>query len=204
MLQDKKHWYDGWFYDKLIAPNQDNIFSVISSMIPQDSSVIDVGCGTGRLEFLIANKCKLITGVDLSSKNIRTAKSNPGNKLFSNIQFIHSDISKLVNHFDSKFDFAVMTYVIHEIPPEKRNKAISSIKELADNIIIGDYLVPRNSGFWNFLNEIVEFAAGRDHYTNFKDFVKRGGLYSLATENKLEIIKEIKNSPNTSHIVLMK
>jgi hypothetical protein len=26
MTQNKTHWYDGWFYDRLIAPNQDRLF----------------------------------------------------------------------------------------------------------------------------------------------------------------------------------
>jgi len=29
MAEDKKHWYDGWFYDKIIAPNQDKLFGQI-------------------------------------------------------------------------------------------------------------------------------------------------------------------------------
>ena len=49
MQFDKKHWYDGWFYDKLIAPNQDTMFAIISSLIVDNSSVVDIGCGTGRL-----------------------------------------------------------------------------------------------------------------------------------------------------------
>ena len=47
--------------------------------------------------------------------------------------------------------------------------------QIADKIIIGDYLVPTNKGFWGMLNEVVEFAAGNEHYTNFKDFVKNDG-----------------------------
>ena len=41
--------------------------------------------------------------------------------------------------------------------------------------MIGDYLVPTNKGVWGLLNEVVEFVAGNEHYTNFKDVVKNDG-----------------------------
>ena len=83
-MQNKNHWYDGWFYDKLIAPNQDRMFGEIKNLIEPNSSIIDVGCGTGRFSFTIADKVKKVIGIDLSSKNITTAnktlQKNPNNK----------------------------------------------------------------------------------------------------------------------------
>ena len=74
MTINKKHWYDGIFYDKVIAPNQDKAFRVAKDMMNKQSSVIDVGCGTGRLSFQLADKCKKVDGIDLSEKNIGVAK----------------------------------------------------------------------------------------------------------------------------------
>ena len=42
MLNNKNHWYDGRFYDWLIAPNQDKSFSHVKNIIKESSSVIDV------------------------------------------------------------------------------------------------------------------------------------------------------------------
>ena len=76
MKQNKNHWYDGWFYDVFIAPNQDRLFSLIKTIIEPNSSVLDVGCGTGRFPFTIADKSKSVLGIDLSTRNIEKAKSN--------------------------------------------------------------------------------------------------------------------------------
>ena len=203
MQLDKKHWYDGWFYDNIIAPNQDTMFKLISSLITGNSSVIDLGCGTGRLDFQLATKCKSVTGVDLSSKNIKTALNHLNNSKLKNIEFIHGSAANILKS-GKKYDYAIITYVIHEIPLKERSEFLSSIREFSNKIIIGDYLVPRTKGVWNSLNEAVEFAAGRDHYKNFKLFVKNGGIISLIKENKFEILKEIKNRPFTSHIVMIK
>ena len=29
MTENKNHWYDGWFYDRIITPNQDQLFAKI-------------------------------------------------------------------------------------------------------------------------------------------------------------------------------
>ncbi len=200
---DKKHWYDGWFYDKLIAPNQDKMFKTIAAMLPVGCNIADVGCGTGRLSFQLADKCGKVVGIDLSSKNINTANLKLKETRLENVSFFHSDINDF-NPGDVKFDYAIITYVIHEIPRERRGETLRSLKRIADKIIIGDYAIPQQNGLWKYLNEAVEFAAGRDHYANFKSFKLNGGLTSLAEKNHFKILKEIKNNPSTSHIMMLK
>jgi len=70
MTVNKNHWYDGWFYDKFIAPHQDILFGQIKNLIEPGSTVIDIGCGTGRLAFAISDKSKSVLGIDLSERNI--------------------------------------------------------------------------------------------------------------------------------------
>ncbi|AFH48834.1 SAM-dependent methyltransferase [Ignavibacterium album JCM 16511] len=202
MKQNKTHWYDGWFYDKFIAPNQDRLFSLIKNLVEPNSTILDVGCGTGRFSFTIADKSKSVLGIDLSSRNIEKAKSNLAKNPNGKISFLHSDISKLImnNHH---FDYAVMTYVIHEVNEEERIKLLKDISSVADKIIIGDYLVPKPNEFWSTLIEVVEFVAGSEHYRNYKNYVRNGGLKDLANKAGLKIIKEIKNKPSTSHLVVL-
>ncbi|PJA96984.1 MAG: hypothetical protein CO129_03625 [Ignavibacteriales bacterium CG_4_9_14_3_um_filter_34_10] len=202
MKQNKNHWYDGWFYDVFIAPNQDRLFSLIKNIIEPDLSVLDVGCGTGRFSFTIADKSKSVLGIDLSKRNIEKAKSNLAKYPNEKISFTHSTISDLISQ-NLHFDFAVMTYVIHEVNEEERIKLLKDISNVADKIIIGDYLVPKPNGFWTVLNEVVEFAAGSEHYRNYKNYVRNGGLQDVANKARLKIIKEIKNKPSTSHLVVL-
>ncbi len=72
-LVDKKHWYDGKFYAKYFDPWEKEIREIIYNFIENDSSVLDVGCGTGALVFYIAEKCKQVIGIELSLKLLHFA-----------------------------------------------------------------------------------------------------------------------------------
>lgn len=202
MKKNKNHWYDGWFYDVFIAPNQDRLFSLIKNIIEPNSSVLDVGCGTGRFSFTIADKSKSVLGIDLSTRNIERANSNLEKNPNEKISFVHSTVADLIS-LNQHYDYAVMTYVIHEVNEEERVEFLKDISTIADKIIIGDYLVPKPKGFWSALNEVIEFAAGNEHYRNYKNYVRNGGLGELANKAGLKIIKEIKNKPLTSHLVVL-
>jgi SAM-dependent methyltransferase len=203
MTVNKYHWYDGWFYDIFIAPNQDKLFGQIKDLIEPDSRIIDVGCGTGRLEFALAEKCKSVLGIDLSKRNIYKAQLTLSKQPDKKVSFQHTNVSEIINDGQSHFDFGILTYVIHEVNEEERIDLLTDIARIADKIIVGDYLVPRPDNFASYLSESIEFIAGREHYRNFKSFISDGGIFPLAEKAGLKVINEIINHPFTNHIVVL-
>lgn len=203
MVNNKYHWYDGWFYDKFIAPNQDKLFAQIKNLIDPQSSIIDIGCGTGRLEFAVAEKCGSVLGIDLSKRNIDRAQLTLRRHPNAKISFQHNGMSDIINNGKKHFDIAVLTYVIHEVDKEERINLLKKIGLIANKIIIGDYLVPKPKGMGSYLSEIIEFIAGADHYRNYKSYVADGGIYYLADKAGIKIINEISNHPLTNHIVIL-
>ena len=203
MIENKNHWYDGWFYDTFVAPNQDRLFWQIKNLIGTDSTVLDIGCGTGRFSFFIADKCKSVLGIDISERNIIRANHNllrySGNK----ICFRHISLNRIISERKDLFDYAVMTYVLHEADESDRVKLLKDMSEIANKIIIGDYVYPNRVGLRNILNEAVEFAAGKNHFRNYKSFLKNGGINKLVSEAGLKIIFEYKNNPSTRHLVIL-
>jgi len=203
MSQNKNHWYDGLFYDIFIAPNQDKSFRLVKHIIDENSTVIDAGCGTGRFSFSIADKVNKVDAVDLSERNIKVAMNKLAKKNSPRIKFYHSDIYRFFENGEKHYDYAVMSYVIHEVDEHLRNNILKTLSQNADKVILIDYLAPRPSTYWSYINEAVEFLAGREHYANFKSYIKNGGIHGLAEQNGLRIIKEIKNTPTTSHIAVL-
>ena len=49
----------------------------------------------------------------------------------------------------------------------------------------------------------MEYLAGTEHYNNFKNFVKNGGLKFLVNEAGLNTIHEVENSPQTAHLMVI-
>ncbi|GAB4286594.1 MAG: hypothetical protein Kow0098_01990 [Ignavibacteriaceae bacterium] len=201
MAENKYHWYDGWFYDKFIAPHQDKLFSQIISLIKPDSVVIDVGCGTGRFSFLAAEKCKSVLGIDISKRNIERANRNLEQNPNSKISFQHTALNQLISK--KHFDYAVLTYVIHEIDEHERINLLKDMSGIADNVIIGDYLYSNKNGLLNLLNEVVEFAAGKNHYKNYKNFMANGGIKGIVGKSNLKIIDEYKDDGFYGHLVIL-
>ena len=203
MTKNKNQWYDGWFYDRIIAPNQDRLFLQVKELIGPESKVIDIGCGTGRLAFTLADRCKSVVGIDLSARNMERAKLMLRRQPNDKISFLHRGLSDMVSARQTHFDFAVLTYVIHEVNENERIKLLNEISLVADQIIIGDYLFPRPKGFAGYLSKTIEFAAGREHYRNYKSYMARGGIYHLANQAGLKIIKEIKGQRSTDFLVVL-
>ena len=195
-ILNKQHWYDGSFYDKIIAPNQKDLFGQIINLVNSDSSILDVGCGTGFFSFLAIEKCSSVLGIDLSIKNIKKAKSNLERNFNKRLSFEHTTIDELIQQ-NRHFDYAVMTYVIHEVNEKERIPLLNAIAKVTDIIIIGDYLIPQPKNYYAKMTEIIEFFAGREHYQNFKNYEKSGGIHYLAKKAGLNIQQEIINGTNT-------
>lgn len=200
-IGNKNHWYDGGFYDKFIAPNQKELFAQIIKLIEPETKIIDIGCGTGFFSFSVANKCQSVLGIDLSARNINKANQNLRNKPIDKLSFSHGYLRDIISQGKEHFDYAILTYVIHEVNEKERIPLLLEIAQVADKIIIGDYLIPHPRNFSGKLTRIIEFIAGAEHYRNFKNYEANGGIQYLADKAGLSIITEIKN--NTNHIAVL-
>jgi 2-polyprenyl-3-methyl-5-hydroxy-6-metoxy-1,4-benzoquinol methylase len=197
------HWYDGWFYDYFIASNQDKAFMIVKDLMNTNSTLLDVGCGTGRFCFLVNDKCSMINGVDASIKNINIANKNYDLNLHKKIKFYHNDIKSFIEKSNTKYDYALLSYVIHEIDEAKRIDLLKILSLYAEKIIIVDYLAPHPKSILGIINRAVEFLAGVKHNRNFKSFLKNNGIKGLANRANLKIITDIKNNPPTSNIIVL-
>ena len=200
-MYDKFHWYDGRFYDRFIAPNLDETFRIMMAMMDKNSSILDVGCGTGRFVFQAGKRVQQATGFDLSSRNISVAKSNQKIIGLDNVSFVHGNAESLGTYFTTRFQFSTISHVIHEMPKEIRLGVLNNMRKISDEIIIGDYFVPQPNNVRGISNRIAEFFAGFDHFRNYLSFVKAGGLSALIKEANMTILQEKIGTHGTSHIL---
>ena len=203
MSENLNHWYDGLFYDLFIAPNQDKVFAQVKESLPENSTVLDVGCGTGRLASQLVDKCGRIVIIDPSERNINVAHRKLAGVPDEKLTIKRTDAIEFFVKNDFHFDFIIMSYVLHEIDEEERDVLLYASSAAAGRIILIDYLVPQPRNYCGMLNHVVEYAAGATHYRNFRSFVKNDGLKGLLEKVPLNILGEVKNQPCSSHIVVV-
>ncbi len=202
-VTDKRHWYDGWIYDRVLAPNQEVPFNKISELVKEGSEIIDIGCGTGRLDFRLAGKCNSILAIDLSKKNIMTAHETARLKNITNIEFLHSDLETVIKTRKQHFNYSILSYILHEVSRMERIKILRSAAAISDNIIVSDHK-PDTTFMAGLIREVLEFGAGRDHYRNYRSYINDGGIRPLAEKCNLKIIHEKIHNSHLQIVVLEK
>jgi len=121
----------------------------------------------------------------------------------SRISFKHANLDGILNTGEPCFDYAIFTYVIHEVNESDRLNLLIEAARVSRKIIIADYFFPRPPGFRGWLSKIIEFLAGREHYRNYKSYMENGGIQGLVRKAGLEIASEITNRQSVNHIVVL-
>jgi SAM-dependent methyltransferase len=183
----KKHWYDGWFYAWFVDTGLISLRSHLDRYIEDGKRVIDIGCGTGGFALKLAPRSQEVLGVDISQLQIRQANKRIAEAGLSNIRFVAMDASGLSELIDDPFDYAVMTLMLHEINPLKRVELLQQAGRVAKKVIILDYHVPLAWNFWGTGIRVIEYFTSREHFGNFNEFRRRGGLAALAGEAGFQI-----------------
>jgi len=82
-----------------------------------DKKVLDVGCGSGRVSFLLAKNGAKVTGVDYSQNMINLAKKCQATQGLPNIEFTHGDLEQFSP--DEKYDISIALGVIDYVDNAK-------------------------------------------------------------------------------------
>jgi len=111
--------YDKRLNSKTIS--EENLF--LKEINTKGKTILDLGCGTGRLSSKLAKKAKKIIAIDNSKNMIRLAKA----KKIPNAKFIHSNMEKLPFK-KSSFDIIISSLSIEHI--KDFEKVLKEIKRV--------------------------------------------------------------------------
>lgn len=142
--------------------------------VNKGDEILDIGCGNGALAFDLAQKAKLVVGIDINEENIQVAR----NKYMSvNIQYRIGDAAKDLDN--RKFDVIVLSNVLEHL--ENREDFLVKIKKLSPKILIRVPVINRD---WITLykkEKGIEWRLDQTHFTEYtleslKQELKTAGL----------------------------
>jgi SAM-dependent methyltransferase len=154
VLRGVKNETEFWSSGKDIAEK-------LRKFIDKNSIVLDVGCGLGRIEKYLAEHCKEIHAVDISSRMIKFAKEYL--KGYENVFFYVNNGKDLRIFPDEKFHFCFSILVLQHLEKED---AFNYIEEIHRVLKPGGKVYLQ---FPNFLSEKV--------FRWFVDYAKKGSRH---------------------------
>jgi SAM-dependent methyltransferase len=116
------NWYDRWHVTKDYGSEVDQLIELFVKE-GQVSSVLDLGCGTGRHVELLADAGYEVVGVDRSEQMVRHARE----RVSARAEVVHSDIVDLA--LDRTFDAAIMMFSVlgYLVTDEALQAALESV-----------------------------------------------------------------------------
>lgn len=129
--------------------------------------ILDIGCGTGALAFVLSEMGQSVTGIDGSARMIKKAKwLNRNNQVIFQVGDALGlpDLGSPLADSSQNYDLVVASYVLHGLHQEQRLALYGTMKRLAvKRVVIMDYNQKRA-----LLTSLVEWLEGGDYFNFIK------------------------------------
>ncbi len=179
------------WYDRIFESLNSGLRNIGMKMYPVEAGmdVLDIGCGTGvHLKLYQNEKCNVF-GIDLSESMLNVAKKNLDNKAILKL----CDASN-TSFSNNKFDLILSATVLHEMHQQVRVDVLNEAKRILKKngrLLLIDFHTGPIKKFKGFYSKIIitiaEIFAGREHYKNYRHFMKNGGLPDLIESQGFEV-----------------
>lgn len=176
-MQAPGNWFQQWFnspyYHKLyVDRDEKEAAEFIERLInylqpPQNSCMVDVGCGRGRHAKILAAKGFDVTGIDIAPENIEYALTSANDHL----HFFEHDMRMpfWINYFDYAFNFFT-SFGYFKTDRENNNAIRSMGQSLKSNgILVLDYLNVKYADDHLVCNSIKQVDDTTFHLTKWAD-----------------------------------
>ena len=153
----------GWFFNKQVRLYNELLEKFgFFEKIDKDKKILDAGCGTGALAFVLANHGYDITALDASINMIEVAKKKVND---SKINFVVGDIFDMPFD-DQSFDVILTSYVVHGFKKDQRTQLYMQLaKKAKEKVLIIEF---SNKRKWYI--DFIEKLEGSDYF----NFIQNG------------------------------
>ena len=118
--------YNAEYYDAFKPYTDDILF--YDQFVSNNVSVLELGCGTGRITFSLAKKAKQVVGIDISEEMISKAKEKFKGE---NINFLLGDMTSL--KLNAKYDLIIAPFRVFQ-SLETENEILKSLETIKTHL----------------------------------------------------------------------
>jgi demethylmenaquinone methyltransferase/2-methoxy-6-polyprenyl-1,4-benzoquinol methylase len=182
------------YYDRFVGPLTNALRQRGVKMYPPKPGmkVLEVGCGTGSNLMLYRQGGCSVYGIDLSPSMLEVAYTKLGEG--ADLQLGNASSMPYQKDF---FDLVIAMFLLHDMPSEIRPAVIREmirVTKQEGRILIIDFhpdLIRFPKG-WLYKAVIlfIERVAGREHFSNYRDFLSRKGLPGLIEAQSLIVDRQ--------------
>ena len=148
-------------------PQEEKVFDRFFTK--SNGSVLDVGCGAGRVSILLHERGLDVVGIDVSEPLVESARSR-----FPELDFRVEDI-RTTEFPDERFDYVVFSYFgLDYILPERERKA--ALREIYRLLKPGGLVVISSHNSWHNLVSVRDFV---DLYLRWGNWERLFSRYKL-------------------------
>jgi len=134
-------------------------FNDIMNLIPDNSSVFDIGCGNGQFLFLLEHFCNIskIMGIEVSENLVDVCNHQILNQKITKMKVVKYDGKNLPNDF-SEYNVITLIDVFHHVPKNMQFQLLKNIfgaMKKKDIFIMKDIDADSCLVYFNKLNDIL-------------------------------------------------
>lgn len=181
-------------YDRVIDPVNRPVWDIALRLRPPESGdrVLDVGCGTGSALARYRDAGYVPSGIDQSASMLAKARARLG----ADADLRVGDALELP-YASGSFDLVTAAYLVHELPAGVRSQLLLEMARVAGNngeiLLIDQHPGPvrgLSGRIRQTITTVVERAAGREHFRNYREFMRAGGIPTQTARAGLTIDRE--------------
>ena len=171
-----------------------DLIKKFESYLEKDSSIIDLGGGSGKLTNYLNEKGYKAICYDFSENMKKYA-----GKTYLNIHFILDDIVNIKNHFSEKtIDGIIAMYSLFHIPKENINQLFKDINNVLKNNGLFCFSLQLGSGE-DFVDEPYLKENGKN--VLYMNYLTKNEIYDLLDESNFDIINETEKHETGDNVI---
>lgn len=163
---------------------------ILDRYITKDSTVLEIGCGTGYYGMYLTDKCKKYVGVDIAPGNIELLRKKIRDNNLSNVEAFVGDATNLSHIEDNSFDVVLVFGPVYHLPPDESELAFAESKRICkpSGIIMFSYINKIGVYIGACLNQPEVYPNSQKNKSILNDGIDdtRDNIYWFTTPEEME------------------